>query len=325
MAKKRKRSKQSAPSGTKQSDSGRKEATSAAKPVAKSAAKQSVTERPAHTAARPPGVLDHALFVLALAGIALTAYLTLSAWFGDHPAFCGADSSCDLVQSSRWSTLFGLPMSLWGLLTYAVLARSVWRLRRRPSTWRFAVLVAFVGAAVSWYLTIVSIVQIEATCMYCLASLAIINLSLLLLLVRRPEHLAEHQWSKALPTPLALAVAVVLGLQLHFSGLFDPAAGPEDPWLKGLASHLSERGAIFYGAYWCPHCQTQKKMFEASVDRLPYVECTPDGRNGSVSVTCRDANINDYPTWVIGTRRLNGAIEPRELARVSGYRARPKP
>ena len=312
MARKRKRSKQAATSSAPHADA------DSQRPRRDS--RSATNARNAHTADRPPGVLDNVLFALAIAGIALTAYLTYTAWFGEHPAFCGADSGCDLVQSSRWSKLLGMPMSLWGLLTYAVLARSLWRLRSRPSAWRFAMMVAFVGAGVSWFLTTVSILQIEATCMYCLASFAIINVLLLLLLLRRPAHLAEHQWSKALPAPLAVMAAVVLGLQLHFSGLFDPAAGPEDPWLKGLATHLSERGAYFYGAYWCPHCQQQKAMFEASADRLPYVECTPDGRNGAVSLVCRDAQVSDYPTWVIAKRRVTGAVEPKELARLSGYR-----
>lgn len=312
MAKKRKRSKHSATSATSRNDSAGHEA--------KRAVRDAASDRTTHTAARPPGALDNILFALAIAGIALTAYLTFTKWFGDHPAFCGPDSSCELVQSSRWSKLLGVPMSFWGLLTYAVLARSIWRLRTRPSAWRFTMMVAFVGAGVSWFLTIVSLVQIEAACMYCVTSLVIINTQLVLLMLRRPAHLAEHQWSKALPTPAAVTVAVVLGLQLHFSGLFDPAAGPEDPYLKGLAIHLTERGAQFYGAYWCPNCQEQKEMFEASADRLPYVECSPDGRKGTVSRACRDANISNYPTWIIAKRRLTGAIAPKELARLSGYR-----
>ena len=86
---------------------------------------------------RGPHPLDNWLFGLALAGVALTLYLTFSAWFGEQPAFCGADSQCGLVQQSRWSSLLGVPIALWGLLTYALLARLTWRLRTRPSTWRW--------------------------------------------------------------------------------------------------------------------------------------------------------------------------------------------
>jgi len=263
--------------------------------------------------------LDNWLFGFALAGIALTAYLTFIAWFGEKPAFCGAGSDCDLVQQSRWSTLLGVPIAFWGLLTYALIAHLVWRVRRRPSGWRAALLVATVGAAVSWYLTTVSLFVIEALCAYCLASFAIANALLILLLFRRPAHMPEHAWASALPGPLATAVVIVVVLILNFSGLFDPAAGPEKPRLKALAIHLRESGARFYGTYWCPSCQKQKALFEASANRLPFIECTPQGRNGPFSFACVANDVKEYPTWIIKGGRYTGVMSVDELARRSGF------
>ena len=263
--------------------------------------------------------LDNWLLGLAGLGVLLTGYLTLVAWFGEHPAYCGADSECDLVQSSRWSTLFGMPMALWGLLTYALLAGLAWRLRSRPSAWRTALVVACVGVGVSWFLTLISVFRIEATCGYCLASFVLMNVLLVLVLLRRPSRMPEHAWRKALPLPIGAAIALVLGLHLHFSGVFDPAAGPEDPYLKSLATHLRDSGARFYGAYWCPACQEQKALFTASVDRLPYVECTPEGRGGPRSVDCLTRNIQDYPTWIIDGERYTGVVSVERLARVSNF------
>lgn len=276
--------------------------------------------RPAATRLRGLHPLDNWLFGLAVAGIVLTSYLTFAAWFGEHPAFCGAGSECDLVQQSRWSTLLGVPTAFWGLLTYAVLARFLWRLRTRPSAWRMALLVATVGAAVSWYLTAVAFFAIEATCPYCLASFVLMNTLLILLLVRRPAHMPEHTWPKALPVPIGSAVVVVFVLFLHFSGLFDPAAGPEKPYLKALAVHLSDSGARFYGAYWCPVCQRQKELFQASARRLPYIECTPNGRNGPRNFACVANDIKDFPTWIINGRRYPGLLPLNELARLSGFK-----
>lgn len=269
---------------------------------------------------RGPHPLDNWLFGLAVAGIGLTSYLTFIAWFGERPAFCGAGSECDLVQQSRWSTLLSVPVAFWGLLTYALLARLVWRLRTRPGSWRVALTIASVGAAVSWYLTAVSVFVIEATCAYCLTSFGIMNALLVLLLVRRPAHMPEHTWAKSLPVPVGSAVVIVFGLFLHFSGLFDPAAGPEKPYLKALAIHLRDSGARFYGAYWCPACKQQKALFEASVERLPYVECTPNGRNGVHNFACVANDIKDYPTWIIDGRRHTGVIPVVELAAVSGFK-----
>ncbi len=273
--------------------------------------------------ARGPHPLDNGLLVLAAAGIGLTAYLTFIAWFGEHPAFCGAGSECDIVQQSRWSTFLGAPMAFWGLLTYVLLARQLWRLRTRPSAWRTALLLAAVGAAVSWYLTAISVFSIEATCGYCLASFGVMNALLVLLLVRRPAHMPEHAWAKALPTPVGVSALIVAGMFLHFSGVFNPAAGPEKPYLRAVAVHLRDSGARFYGAYWCPACQQQKELFEASAERLPYIECTPNGRNGARSVACTANDIQDYPTWIINGRRHTGVIPVSELARLSAFTRAP--
>lgn len=64
-----------------------------------------------------------------------------------------------------------------------------------------------------------------------------------------------------------------------------------------LAECLREKGVRFYGAFWCGHCQDQKKAFGEYADRLPYIECSePDGR--TQTAVCRENDINSYPTWV---------------------------
>ncbi len=59
--------------------------------------------------ARDFGGLNRLILGLAVAGMALTAYLTAVKWLGTTPLYCGRESSCDIVQSSRWSTLLGFP------------------------------------------------------------------------------------------------------------------------------------------------------------------------------------------------------------------------
>jgi len=52
-----------------------------------------------------------------------------------------------------------------------------------------------------------------------------------------------------------------------------------------------------YGAYWCPHCETQKEMFGPSFQYAPYVECGVKGSRVPAQV-CVDAGVKHYPTWV---------------------------
>lgn len=66
--------------------------------------------------------------------------------------------------------------------------------------------------------------------------------------------------------------------------------------LDSFAQCLKDKGAVFYGAFWCPHCQKQKAMFGSASKLLPYVECsTPDGK--AQLQVCIDKKIASYPTW----------------------------
>ncbi len=278
---------------------------------------ESTSESSSHVSAGIPKstpALDLSLLVLAGIGVLLTTYLTYVAWFEAHPAFCSEGSGCDLVQASRWATFLGMPMAFWGLLTYVMLAWLIWRAKRKPASWTMVLFVAVSGCAISAYLTIVSVLEIEATCPYCLASFGIITTLMILTLVRQPPN-----WATSLKEALVIAVFLIGGLHLHYSGVFDAAAGPEDPQLQALAIHLAEKGVKFYGAYWCPRCQEQKAMFEASAERLPYVECSSGGRGSPLTKACLAEKVKSYPTWIIGERRLTGLQTPRSLAAATSF------
>ena len=279
-----------------------------------SSSEQRLSHAPATRAPAPNALLTLALLVLAVFGIVLTTYLSYTALFEAHPAFCGEGSGCDLVQSSRWATFLGMPMASWGLLTYLVIAALAWQARTKLKRWTPLIFVAVGGFGVSAYLTVISIVEIEATCAYCLASFGIITTIMILTLVQRPLD-----WATSLKEASVVAVLLIGGLHLHYSGVFDEAAGPEDPQLQALAIHLTETGAKFYGAYWCPRCQEQKAQFKASADRLPYVECSSGGRGSPLTAPCVKHDIRSYPTWIIDEQRFTGLQTPRTLAGAAGF------
>jgi thiol-disulfide isomerase/thioredoxin len=83
---------------------------------------------------------------------------------------------------------------------------------------------------------------------------------------------------------------------------------------------IEKSGAKFYGAFWCPHCQTQKALFGKSKDKLPYVECsTANGQEQTQQ--CKDNKIESYPTWeflVNGTTtRMTGEQSFEDLAKIT--------
>ena len=82
-----------------------------------------------------------------------------------------------------------------------------------------------------------------------------------------------------------------------------------------FATCIKNSGAVFYGAFWCPHCQAEKARFGSSERLLPYVECsTPDGQ-GQTQV-CKDKGITTYPTWQFAnsTTTITGELELTDLA-----------
>ena len=89
---------------------------------------------------------------------------------------------------------------------------------------------------------------------------------------------------------------------------------PKPSNLDGFAACLKEKKVTFFGAFWCPHCQNQKKLFSYAAQYLPYVECsTADGKN-QLQV-CKEKNIKSYPTWEFsdGTRET-GEVTLEKLA-----------
>ncbi|MFQ5850627.1 MAG: vitamin K epoxide reductase family protein [Candidatus Binatia bacterium] len=284
------------------------------------ASKGEKTRKKEHGASPPiRSVPNCPLLGLALIGVGITGYLTVVAWSGKAVAGCPMGSGCDVVLSSRWSNLFGLPISLWGFLTYLSVA-AISFIRRPDAHWKMAWTLSLFGVLYSAYLTTVSIVRLEATCPYCLTSAGLLVAILATVLYQRPRDLKGFSWTPWLVKTFSGAIALVLAIHLSiYSGFAGKPGDKEDPWTLALAEHLAKGGAKFYGAYWCPHCQEQKGLFGASAHRLPYIECSPGGRRAPQASICRVMSIRSYPTWIINGRRYEGLLTLEQLAHYSKF------
>jgi hypothetical protein len=87
---------------------------------------------------------------------------------------------------------------------------------------------------------------------------------------------------------------------------------PSNPEQKALSLELQAKGALFYGAWWCPACHQQKVLFgEPAISTLPYVECD---KTEAERQRCKAAEIMGYPTWVLKDKpRLVGVHTLEEL------------
>jgi uncharacterized membrane protein len=277
---------------------------------------------------------------LATIGAVVTAYLTMNKLTGSATA-CPT-KGCDIVLSSPYATLFGQPLALFGLLAYVgmivlaitplLVSGSNQKDLRNKLTRLTQPLLLIGGTAMmifSGYLMYLLTAEIKAACLYCIGS-ALLSTSLFLL------ALIGQNWSDDLSQPFLIGGITTLVVVVSTIGVYanvnnpttanslDALLGPPITTQSGqaeiaLAQHLEKTGAIFYGAWWCPHCQDQKQLFGKEASQvIPYVECaTPEGKEQTPE--CQKAGITGYPTWEINGKRLSGTKTLEELAQLSGY------
>jgi uncharacterized membrane protein len=117
------------------------------------------------------------LGVLAAIGLLISAYLTWVHFARVAPVCVGGSGGCETVQSSRYATVLGVPVSVLGLVGYAGLLFSA-LLRGGPGVY-LGFLIALVGTLFSAYLTYLEVFVIHAICQWCVASAAIMVVALI--------------------------------------------------------------------------------------------------------------------------------------------------
>lgn len=254
---------------------------------------------------------------LAGLGLLITGYLTIVAWLSAAPAFCTAGGGCTVIQSSRWSTVIGLPLSFWGFLLYGLIAYTAYRPAPLIQRWKRVWYLSLIGLVLSLYLTAVGLMSLDAVCGWCLASLATVGTLFIANAARPPAGAPDVPWWNWLLTSAVAGLIAVGALHLYYNS--DLLTPPPDPRLAPLAAHLQTSGAKFYGASWCTSCQRQKQAFGEVAQALPYVECSPYGRGGPTAAACTQMAIENFPTWIIDGERKVGVLEPEELAQLSGF------
>src|SRR5947209_17049986 len=123
------------------------------------------------------------LLVLTLVGLGVATYLTYIHYAGIKP-LCGRNGGgCEIVQTSEYSKLAGVPVALIGLIGYVVIFASL--LTPEGETSRFAT-VAFtlVGFGFSAYLTYRELFSIHHICEWSGSSAVIVTILTRLAILR---------------------------------------------------------------------------------------------------------------------------------------------
>jgi len=114
--------------------------------------------------------------LLAVCGVVVSSVSLQHHYATSKTAYCdiGETFNCDIVNRSEYSSIFGVPVALIGMLGYAALAglATVYRGRRETPAMLFSAAAA--GLAFALYLTYIEARVLGVWCILCLSSLALI-------------------------------------------------------------------------------------------------------------------------------------------------------
>lgn len=271
---------------------------------------------------------------LASIGCLEAVYLTLAKLTGVNVA-CPVSAGCATILSSDYASLWGLvPLSAAGIFAYGAVAVFAaighWRFINNRSrseeddrTLQRAVMAGslLLGSTSAYLMYLLVAAFPGEVCPWCIGSAGISTAILGLVLSRVQRRDLEE--GAAPGAGLVAATLLVLSLGLGVPNSSDAVTGvteleyrqPEiltesPPGAVALAAKLKAAGAKMYGAFWCSHCYEQKQLFgKEAIGELPYVECFPDGWRQGVDMVpaCKAADLEGFPTWVIGGKHLAGS------------------
>jgi len=106
-----------------------------------------------------------------LLGLADASYLTIEHLRGGVPN-CSIIEGCDVVTTSEYSEIFGIPVALLGALYYLTMSGLMlfWLDKRKNSTLRIASYLSIAGLGASIYFVYIQLFVLQAICLYCMGS-----------------------------------------------------------------------------------------------------------------------------------------------------------
>jgi uncharacterized membrane protein len=148
-------------------------------------------------------LVSTAVMALSLIGLLDSGYLTAHKLFGT-PLRCGVIGGCEIVSQSPYSTVFGVPLSLIGMLFYLTMFFGALTYKEfgLEKILKAVAILSVVSILTSAWLVGVQLFIIKAICIYCMISAGIsfilVNLGVHILLTLQK---IKRQISAPSPSP----------------------------------------------------------------------------------------------------------------------------
>ncbi len=135
-----------------------------------------------------------AIALVAAAGIAVSAISLYHHFATTETSFChfGESFNCDIVNRSGYSTVFGIPVALIGILGYLLILALVTVYRDKAETPVMLLITSAGGLGFALYLTYIEKFVLFTWCILCLSSLALIFAAAILSAVSTVSSFQKH-------------------------------------------------------------------------------------------------------------------------------------
>jgi len=218
------------------------------------------------------------------------AYLTYI-HFAQAKSFCDLSEtvSCDVVTTSLYSEIFGLPVSILGL-GYFGLTLILTLFNKSKGVFQVIFFLTLFVLIPSYYLTALEIFVIKAYCILCETSKVLMVAILAVSFVAMKEKFGVVL---RMAIPIVLAGFVAAGVT-YFAQNAKTTTKDHTPFVTAL----NEKGVVYYKSVRCTNCKRQEALLGEAYTKLNQVECHPEGINPQVEL-CLEKKIDHTPTFII--------------------------
>ncbi len=251
---------------------------------------------------------------LAVVGLFIMSYLTYI-HYANSQSFCDISEtvSCDVVTTSLYSEIFGLPVAILGLGYFAFVLWQIFSNKQEQSLQNIFFITIFVLVP-SLYLSSLELLVIKAICILCESS------KLIMVAILITSFLSIHKNKKI--TARLIAPFIIFGLVAAGVTYFAQTSRRATQDYTEFVKCFNSKNIIYYKSFRCSNCKRQELLIGSPYKLLNSIECHPKGPNGNPEL-CFKMGVTKTPTFIMEKngkeiKRLEGLQQMEDLSKFSG-------